>query len=53
MSTPQTPDPISPLAMAAAQAHELYTTLVGSGFTEQQALYLVGQILASAAGRAA
>jgi hypothetical protein len=47
-AAPQNPeprDPIVPLAAAAAQAHELYLTFVGSGFTETQALYLVGQIL--------
>lgn len=40
-------DPISALAVAATTAHELYTTLVTSGFTEGQAMYLVGQMLAA------
>jgi hypothetical protein len=44
-SEPQ--DPVSALAAAAAQAHELYVTLIGGGFSESQALYLVGQILAA------
>ena len=48
----QPPDPVSPLAAGMAQAHEIYLTLIGSGFTESQALYLLGQILAaSATGR--
>ena len=40
-------DPVTPLAAAAATAHELYLSLVAATFTEQQALYLIGQILAA------
>jgi hypothetical protein len=40
-------DPVSALLGAAAAAHELFTTFVTSGFTDKQALYLVGQILAA------
>jgi hypothetical protein len=40
-------DPVSALLAAATTAHELFATFVTSGFTEQQALYLVGQILAA------
>ncbi len=42
-------DPITQLAAAAAHLHELYCAYVQAGFSEQQALYLVGQIVASAA----
>lgn len=45
MSEPD--DPIPQLAAAAVQLHELYTAYLGAGFTENQALYLVGQILAA------
>ena len=38
-------DPVGALLQAAATAHEIFVTFVGSGFTEQQALYLVSQIL--------
>lgn len=31
------------LATAAIAMHEMYTSLVNAGFTEQQALWLVGQ----------
>ena len=40
-------DPITNLAAGVAQAHELFLTLVKGGFTEGQALYLVGQMLAA------
>lgn len=32
----------TPLASEAASMHELFITLVGAGFTERQALYLIG-----------
>lgn len=38
-------DPMSELATAAASLHELYLSLVAAGFTETQALYLVGQAM--------
>lgn len=38
-------DPVSALAEGAAQMHELFSSYVNAGFTEQQALYLVGQLL--------
>src|SRR5690606_5978938 len=44
-------DPITQLAAAAAHLHELYSALAHAGFTEQQALYLVGQLVISAAAR--
>lgn len=37
--------PLSELMVAAATMHEFYRTYVEAGFTEQQALYLVGQML--------
>lgn len=33
------------LLQAAVSMHEMFITLMESGFTEMQALYLVGQIL--------
>ncbi|MCW2915520.1 MAG: hypothetical protein JWN52_3588 [Actinomycetia bacterium] len=36
-------DPVSALAEGAAQLHELYLAFISAGFTESQALYLVGQ----------
>lgn len=41
------PEPRTPLQEAAAQAHEMFTTFMGQGFTESQAIYLVGQVLVS------
>jgi hypothetical protein len=38
-------NPLSELMVGAAMMHELYRTYVEAGFTEQQALYLVGQLL--------
>jgi hypothetical protein len=32
---------ISPLQQAASSAHEMFTTMVGAGFTEDQALRLI------------
>lgn len=46
MTKPEPPtDPITLLGEAAAQIHEVFLSYVAAGFTEQQALYLVGQIL--------
>jgi hypothetical protein len=45
LEPPTPPDPITILGEAAAQLHELYCSYIGAGFTEQQALYLVGQII--------
>lgn len=47
MSSP--PDPVSVLAGIAAQLHELYQAYVAAGFSEGQALYLVGQVLTASA----
>lgn len=41
-------DPITQLAEAAVATHELFVSYVGAGFTENQALYLVGQTIAAA-----
>lgn len=38
-------DPITELAAAAAQMHELFSAYVDAGFTEQQALYLLGRLI--------
>lgn len=43
--SPEPSDPITELAQAAMQLHELFTAYVEAGFTEQQALYLVGKIM--------
>lgn len=36
------------LMQAAVQLHELFTSLMIAGFTEQQALYLIGQHIIAA-----
>lgn len=38
-------NPIGPLLDAAISIHEMYTSFVAAGFSEQQALYLVAQTL--------
>lgn len=38
----------TPLAASATQLHELFTQLQAAGFTREEALYLVGQVLAAA-----
>lgn len=38
-------DPVSQLAEAATQMHEMFVSYVNAGFTDQQALYLVGQMV--------
>ncbi len=45
-------NPLTQLGEVAAQLHELYTTYVAAGFTEHQALYLIGQQVAAASGPA-
>ena len=39
----------TPLQDGAAGVHELFKTLVESGFTEMQALYMIGVMLAAGA----
>lgn len=41
------PDPLTELAKGAAQVHELFSSYVDAGFSENQALYLVGKMLAA------
>jgi hypothetical protein len=43
-------DPITLLAAAAAQLHELYVSYVAAGFTEAQAFDLVKTLLAAGIG---
>lgn len=43
-------DPITELAAAAAQLHEVYLAYIEAGFTEPQAFDLVKTILASSLG---
>lgn len=38
-------DPVTSLAEGAAQLHELFVAYLNAGFTESQALYLLGQII--------
>jgi hypothetical protein len=38
----------TPLADAAASAHEMYAELQRQGFTSKQALWLVGQMISAA-----
>ncbi len=42
------PNPITVLAEGAAQLHEIFCSYKAAGFTEQQALYLVGLIITAA-----
>jgi hypothetical protein len=51
--TGQPQDPVTPLAESATQMHEMYTSLLQAGFSAQQALYLVGQVIAASIGGAA
>lgn len=44
MTTPV--EPMTELLESAVSLHELYLSYVEAGFTEQQALYLIGQVLA-------
>lgn len=39
------PEPLTPLAQRASELLEIFSTYLAVGFTEQQALYLVGQVL--------
>ena len=41
----KTPEPFSLLLEAAISMHEMFSSLVAAGFTESQALTLVGQVL--------
>lgn len=45
---PEPEDPITQLAEAAASLHELFVAYVGAGFTEGQALYLIGRLMPNA-----
>lgn len=47
MSDGMPADPISDLRAGAAQLHELFMSFVESGFSEGQALYLVGVLIAA------
>ncbi|MFG3136139.1 hypothetical protein ACGFZA_07935 [Streptomyces sp. NPDC048211] len=49
---PEPSDPMTVLAAAAAQVHELYQSYVDAGFTEQQALELTKTVLITGAGGA-
>lgn len=40
----------TPLADAAAQMHELFTTMIAKGFTEAQACRILGVMLAEGSG---
>jgi hypothetical protein len=44
---PEPVDPISSIAESAAATHEMFISYVAAGFTEPQALYLIGQMLAA------
>ena len=39
------PDPMTAMAELASNLHEVFIAYVAAGFTEGQAIYLVGQIL--------
>jgi hypothetical protein len=40
-------EPLTQMVEGTAQIHELFLSFVAGGFSEMQALYLVGQILAA------
>ena len=42
---PEPQEPMTVLMEGAANMHETFTAYVGAGFTLEQALYLVGQML--------
>lgn len=42
-------DPVTSLAEGAAQLHELFVAYLEAGFTERQALYLLGQVIQASA----
>jgi hypothetical protein len=42
MIMPEPQEPLTALAEGAAQMHEMFLAYIQAGFTEQQALYLVG-----------
>jgi hypothetical protein len=46
-------DPIKGAAEAAVMFHEMYVNFTRAGFTENQALYLVGKFAEGLAGRSA
>lgn len=46
MSERQT-EPMTPMAEATAHLHEMFVTLVAGGFTEAQALHMLGVMLAT------
>jgi len=43
-------DPITELAAAAAQLHELYTAYIDAGFTEPQAFDLIKTVMLGSVG---
>lgn len=51
MSDGQTAEASTPLGVAAAQLHELFTTMLEAGFTEQQACRVLGCMLAESNGQ--
>ncbi|MFE7485447.1 hypothetical protein [Streptomyces sp. NPDC057552] len=47
---PEPTDPMTELAAAAVQLHEMYQAYVGAGFTEQQALELTKAVIVANIG---
>lgn len=47
MDAERTEPDFGPLVQAAVATHELYLAFTGAGFTQEEALYLVGQIVTS------
>jgi hypothetical protein len=45
-------EPFTELQESAAQVHEYHLSLVSAGFTEQQALYLTGQLIRALVAKA-
>lgn len=44
-------EPSSDLRQAASQLFELFVALIDQGFTEQQALIVVGQVISANSGK--
>lgn len=40
-------DPMTPMAQAGVEMHEMYTSWVAAGFNRKEALYLVGKYVAA------
>jgi len=51
MSDQTPPDPMSALQEASTQIHEMYISYIDAGFTQHEALYLIGQMIQAMVAR--